>query len=406
MKRMSRLSIQVLLVELFFPFMGIYALLRYRAIQIAGIVIPLFFVYIGMSKILFLDSVVLNDSERDVLDFLYWSKVNLVSLNDYFNSLQNAQQIDYYLPFMKWLISRISDNYRFFLGMLMLVYGIFYSKNITFMMKVSNRDKLSLLLLLTLFLIPNPNFYTHRWWLALQLFISGLLPYVFEGKIKYLLLSTSAIFVHFSFLYPLLLILLFVIYPKAKLYPFVVAFVVTNLFENFDLNNLIVIVQNYLPIRFVERSEMYINADFVEGNLFSQLPRYIWKYLNLVFALILYFKYHHDLKENDVLRKLYIITLLLGSFSLVMNCVPWGWRFFDMSNYLFSCLMIYVLSINRLSVLSSFLKLCIPCYIFLSLFQIRGLLCIIGIKSLLFGNLFTTYFFEDCISVIDMIKTI
>lgn len=391
------------LITSIFPFTGLYSSINRNNIRVYNYVFAIFFFFIGTQVIV----TGTNDIGRYIHNFIEIANNNNIPFWTYFYSLQEENQIDFYMPFMTWFVSRLTSNTQVFAGILAMMFGLCFSFNFSYIAKYSsNKSFLYILLLFSLLFVPNPMLCTHRWWMGMQVFLLGVLPYILEGKNKYLLFSVASIFVHFSFLYPLVFLIMYRFLPKKALLPFVLLFVVTNLIEDLNISSIAEAFERYLPDSFNERNESYINAEQQEHNWFSQSSRFVWKYLNLGMTIYIYYKHKCDLERRKDLKSLYIITLLIGSFTAIVNLTEWGWRFLDLSNFLFCSLYILLLadSLNKDMRFYKAIQLTSPFFMYTIIFQVRGLFSIIGFKALLFGNVFTTWFIEDTISILSYLK--
>ena len=185
-----------------FPFTGLYSSINRNNIRAYPYVFAIFFFFIG-TQIIETDT---NDIGRYMLNFVSIANNNNISFWTYFYSLQEENQIDFYMPFMTWLISRFTSNSQVFAGILAMMFGLCFSFNFKYITKnIVRQTPIFVILFFTLLLVPKAS-YTHRWWMAMQVFLLGALPYILEGKNKYLLFSIASIFVHFTFLYPLIVL--------------------------------------------------------------------------------------------------------------------------------------------------------------------------------------------------------
>lgn len=384
------------------PFTGLYSSINRNNIRVYPYVFAIFFFFIG-TQIIVSDT---NDIGRYLLNFANIANNDNISFLSYFYSLQEANQIDFYMPFMTWLISRFTSNSQVFAGILAMMFGLCFSFNFKYITKnIVRQTPIFVILFFTLLLVPKAS-YTHRWWMAMQVFLLGALPYILEGKYKYLLFSIASIFVHFSFLYPLILLLIYKFLPKKTLIPFIIIFITANFIEDLNISSFAKAIEQYLPDSYNERNESYINAELQEHNWFSQSSRFVWKYLNLFMTIYIYHKHKHILEHRKDLKNLYVIALLIGSFAAIVNLTEWGWRYLDLTNFLFCSLYILILadSINKDKKFYKAIQIASPFFLYVIMFQIRGLFSIIGIKAFLFGNILTTWFINDTVSILSYLK--
>lgn len=387
----------------FLPFSSLFWTIRENRSNAYPLVFGLFFFFIG-TQIIATDS---NDIGRYMLTFSFLTNSPNTTFLAYFYSLAEDNQIDFYLPFMTWLISKITTSTQLYVGILAMCTGLCFGLNFSYISRHLKNNCLSItLLLFTLLFVPNPSFYTHRWWMSMQVFLLGALPYILEGKYRYLLFSIASTFVHFSMLYPLVILLVYKFIPKKSLLPFVGLFIVANLIEELDISAIANAFKNYLPEAFNSRNEAYINAEELDHNWFSQSGRFVWKLINMIMTLYIYVRLRKRLDSRNDLKSLFAISLLIGSFAAVANMTEWGWRFLDLTNFLFCSLYILIFADEETFGFNftRIIRICSPFFLYVILFQIRGLCAIIGLKALLFGNIFTTWFIEDSISILSIVK--
>lgn len=386
-----------------FPFIGLGTAIKANKTSVYTIVFALFFFFIGTQIIVTAG----NDFGRYMTKFFTLSMQSTIPFERYFTSLDESNQIDYFEPFLVWFVSRFTSNTQIYGGILSMLFGICFSLNFKYIAKYCDSlTKLLVILLFLLFFIPNPSFYTHRWWLAMQVFLLGALPYILEGKYKCLLFSIASILIHFSFLYPLVILLVYKFLPQRSLLPYVILFLATNTINTIDIGSIATIYEQYLPDSFNSRNEMYINAEFQDHNWFSQSAQTAWKLTNIGLTLFIFTRLKSYLENRHEYKSMFVCALLFGTFSAITNMTEWGWRYLDVTNFFFCSLFILILSDtkNRDRQFNNAIRLASPFFIYIILFQIRGVLAIIGLNALFMGNLFTTWFIEDPVSVLSFIK--
>ena len=122
---------------------------------------------------------------------------------------------------------------------------------------------------------------------------------------------------------------------------------------------------------------------------------------------VLYLKTRNEINDNKTIKNVYIIALIFGTFSAITSTTQWGWRYADLSNMLFMILYIYILSDNKIYTKSkNIFKLLSPLFIYLIIYQIRNIFDFIGPISLMAGNIFTGWFIEEEMTVLNFIKYI
>ena len=390
---------------LFFPVIGFTYALFHPTSKNYKILFVLFFAFLGIA---FFFSGETADSFRYVLEFYNVRAMKGIGFLKYFQLRPEKQQIDFYSSFMLWLVSRFTGDYRLFLGILALVYSLFFVANIQYVVRRIKINRYSVFLLILLVFVPKMMLLTHRWWAALQVFLFGALPVILEKKYSKLFWCIAAAFIfHFSFVYPLILLLLSLILPKKALWPYLLLFVIASSLNSFDFG----FIKPYMDILFSEavadRTTSYIESEIQEHNLFSQSGKYAMNIANVILSLAIYYFSREKIKKNKILRHLYVVTLLIGSFAMLASLTQWGGRYLNLSNMLFVIFYLaYLSEPNNYKKSIQVFRLVSPLFLYFIFFQIRGALSSIGPFQFFLGNYITTWFLHDNQSVLDFIKQI
>ena len=366
----------------------------------------LFFIFLGLGAVINSNS---NDIYGYVIKFIEANSLESISFKEYLDEyIPEENQIDQFANITRWLISRITGNYKVYLCFNVFILALFFSMNVKYIIDRTNINNITKLLIAVLIFTPNMVFITHRWWIALQVFVYGLLPIIFEKKyIRFIWCIISFSFIHFSFIYPCILVLIFIILPKRNLLPYLIVFLVFSFMANIDFKFMNTIINYISPEDISERSVNYLYGIKIEQNLLAKSRLFVMKIINIILACVLYFKTINRINNNKTIRNLYIIALIFGTFSAITNTTQWGWRYADLSNMLFVILYIYILSDYKIYAKSKYIfELLSPLFIYLIIYQIRNIFDLIGPISLMAGNVFTGWFIEEKMSVLNFIKYI
>lgn len=388
---------------LLFPITGfIYALFHPNS-KNYKILFVLFFTFLGIAFFLRERSA---DVISYVMEFYKARAMKGVGFFAYFQSRSEKFQIDYYSSFMYWFISRFTGDYRLYLGILALVYSLLFAANMQYVISRVQTNRYCVFLLILLVFAPKMGLLTHRWWTALQVFLFGALPVIFEKKYRKLLWCFAAAFIfHFSFLYPLILLLLSLILPKKTLWPYLLLFIVVSSLNSFNFGFITPYIDLLFSDAVVDRTTNYIDDEFGEHTLFLESGKYAMNIANVVLSLAIYYYSRENIKNNKVFCHLYVVTLLIGSFAALASLTVWGGRYLNLSNMLFViCYLVYLSEeINYMRSIQVF-RFVSPLFLYFIFFQIRLALIIIGPFQFFIGNYFTTWFLHDNISLWDFIK--
>jgi len=165
-------------------------------------------------------TLVIANNKMDISRYRDWflliSRNPSTSFLDYFNLMEtHFFGSDIFFPAVSYLVSRFTKDPRILFAIFGLIFGFFYSRNIWLLIARSGEKlKPFAIALIITFAFINPfwNINGFRFNAAFNIFLYGILRYFFEKKNVYLLFSACSVLMHFSFLFPLVV---FLIYLKA-----------------------------------------------------------------------------------------------------------------------------------------------------------------------------------------------
>lgn len=239
--------------------------------------------------------------------------------------------------FINYFISKITSSSSVYLMLLGLIFGYFYSRIFWLLLDKTEgkiRRNSLLLFILILVIIPIWNIGGFRFWTSAIIFSYGVLNYFLRNNKKYLLWSISVFLLHFSFVYPIAILLLYLfIGNKIRIYywfyTFSLFFLETSSYfintevTSLGISNLIVDkVLAYSSEEYVEKLEL----SKIKMNWYAQLNPLFIKYLALIFVTLIYFRFRPLLKELR-LESLFCCSLLMLSMFNLIAGVPSGSRF-------------------------------------------------------------------------------
>lgn len=239
-------------------------------------------------------------------------------------------------------ISRVSDNQQILTAIYGLIFGFFYSRNIWFVLeRIKGKIKPVALFLLIAYVLVDPiwNINGFRFHTAVQIFIYGLLPFLFDGKKKGIIISSLSFLFHFSFLLPIGVLLIYFLVGNRTIIYFVF-FVATILTSNINIGGVNEIIDENAPDALAERTATYRSEDrvenFREGTGFADNSDTVWYavyYLKalywslMAFLIFLFFKRKKLQQNSQRLFDSFSFTLLLWGVANIMNTLPSGSRF-------------------------------------------------------------------------------
>lgn len=339
------------------------------------------------------------------------------TFNNFLASMYSVETnlVDIYQPLLTWIVSLFTDNPHYLFALFALVFGYFYANNLWIILSQFNgRISFVVFLFLLVFtlIIPIWNINGVRMWTAAQIFIYGVLLFVHEKKREGLLWSAASVLVHFSFLLPLALLVIFVLLPKRL--PIYFTFFIVSIFVS-EINLFSVRSSlSFLPEIFQSRVMSYTNTDYAYGVKqaaeatawyvgFSGLALRIAVYALLIATIISSRRY---LKKDIYLYSFICFTLFFYGCANIVSLVPSGGRFIAVANMLSIASLLFYFARYRLNMALKIVRvLSLPLVIFFSIFSIRVGFDYMGISTF-FGNPFTAILFEDTKPIIEFVKSL
>lgn len=396
----NKFDIKTYIISLFLPIYGLVNALRNLRTKNIVVPITLFYAFVGLFSLY-------EGTNLDTARYAEWFEY-ACELNkgfwDYHTSRATLQQVDFYTSLVTWFFSRFLSSPHLFIAILAGIMGFVFAKNIDIVRSNTNLNSRTCLLFVLLVFVPQAVFFPHRWWTAMQVFLLGVIPYLLNGNKKYLWISVSSVFVHFSFLYMVVLLVGYIFMPKKGLLPLLVLFIATALLSGFDFTQLTPYLESYLPGAQVERTTMYMEWKNEEKNFLSQSATLFFKLSSIALFVTIYLR--TNWYKDSRLKNLFIFTLLFASVTQVMSLSPVGVRFKDFTNIIITIFLIVFYSQNHDIKCDKVFKYCIPIFVYYVIYQIRGVLDCIGPGGLVFGNFVDFFLIDDEVSVLGHIKQI
>lgn len=264
-------------------------------------------------------------------------------------------EFDIIRSFLAFFLSFLTDNGFYLIIIFGLIFGYFYSRNIWYILNLleGKLKPYTRILLFCLFLvIPLWNMNGFRFWAGAHVFIYGLLPFLYEKKRKSLIWCFITPFVfHYSFLSALMPIVAY-LFLGSRVRLYYIAFVLSFIFSEINLDYFNKLVENYAPTSVVEKSQAYRSEDIQERKAeLEEVRETVWyaryykdtaKYVLVVYIFIIYISYKRRQGEHLELMRLFSFVLLFFAFANVFSSIPSGYRFTRVSNFLmFGFLSVY-----------------------------------------------------------------
>ena len=301
---------------------------------------------------------------------------------------KNNEDIDILRLTLAIGISRITDSSQILTAIYGLIFGFFYSRNIWFVLdRIKGKIKPVALLLLIAYVLVDPiwNINGFRFHTAVQIFIYGLLPFLFEGKKKGIIVSSLSFLVHFSFLLPIGALIVYALLGNRTIIYFVffIASIFTSAINITAVND---VIDENAPEALADRTATYRNEDRVEnyreGTGFADISAGSWHFLYylkalhwslMAFLIFLFFK-RKTIEQNNDNRLLNSLSfaLLFWAVANIMNSLPSGSRFLAVAALsTLPMLILYIQNMPKEKYLSSKVALASPALLLFIIVSIR-----------------------------------
>ena len=400
----KRPSLLNLLLFVFLPFVSFILALRNLKSKVNTVVFILFCTLFGYAFTFTFDSA---DSYRIALvfhEFDYDSIADVIPL--FFLGITP----DLYEFFSFTLIKKISNNPKMVFAFFGLVFGVFWYLSLrVFTKEKGSTTDFYIHLLFFIFLIFNPitNVNGVRFNTAIWIFFYAAINIVLYNKKRYLYLLFLTPLIHFSFLIPSSVIVVFyssqrILFLKDKIntflyFLFVFSFVVSWILETNIIN--LDFLSNIIPSDSISNKIDKYNSDEMADlyqkraseSLFLKVSTFFLTLLKIcVFFFIVYSrKLLKKIKEpNPVLNKLLSFVLFYFSFAFIISTLPSGTRFL-MIGYLFFIIFILKLYLKYADrTIKNYILLLLPILSFKFFFNVVFLSFTLTSPTIWYGNVF------------------
>lgn len=308
-----------------FPVLGLVSFLKSGNINKYYLSVLSFLVFYGMLFVLPSD----GDAYRHYQSFLTYDSFSFAELSTEIKNilyLRSENYTDLYLLLSNYFISRFSNSISVYFGFHAFIYGLIYLATLKLILKdikVHKSFLTTIFFLLIVFIAPIAKIQYVRYFLASWLFLYGTIGYLRLNKIKYLFFTLFAILVHFSFIIPVSLFLIFSLFKKQFFLWFVIAvfsFSANNILSQYG-SNILNLSASYLGSSVMnDKSKAYVgNEEYIEQRD-TRFENRRWyanpsKYLSWAYTIMLFF-----IGICFLLKKIKIegYLLILFTFSLFM----------------------------------------------------------------------------------------
>lgn len=301
-----------------------------------------FIVFYGFNFVIY-DEFMDANRYAENLTTLHRAEVSLNNFTSLFLSNDEGSFLDAAAPLVTFIVSRFTENAAVLFGAYAMIFGFFYSRNVMFLLSMAEgRLKIAAIIVFVVvcLIIPFWSINGFRFWTAAQLFIYGMLPYLYgEKKSRYLLIAFSSVLFHFSFAIPMGIVLVSYTFTR-NLTVLYSAFLVSFLFNFIQLQPLQEFLMQYAPDFLHTKLHTYVNESYA-GNLeiaqestkwFVTLKSELVRYLALVLISVLFFLYRRKINDDALLLRVFCMILYFSIINNVIASIPSMGRF-QLLNY-------------------------------------------------------------------------
>lgn len=321
---------------------------------------------------------------------------------------------DLYQPLITSLLSLFTDNGNILFFVYGLTFGYFYSRNIWKIFGLFQGGKISkiqwLLVLTFGCIIGFWELNGVRMWTAAHIFFYGTFIYFFERNKKGLLLVFSSLFVHFSFILPVGLLILFLVIklPRKILY---IAFLFSLSISTLNIESIRVSMETYLPDFLFNRVGGYLGDGYVEiiseaketVNWYIKYHSDILIWFTSIMISVIYFKSKSNIWRDKIFSDLFRFTLLFLAVGNIMSMLPSGTRYLMIAQlFAIALLTFYYASYSNMIFKKWIIRLSPLLFIYIVV-SFRMSLTSISVLTI-FGNPLLALLIDVQISLMDLIK--
>lgn len=409
-----------LFATILWPFYGLISTLNYWRYPWSKNVFWLVCVYLGAIQIYCPAGHVLGDGAdggRYALQLIDMHNRELGLFEQIHFNFAESGTMDYYQLILTWIVSLATDNPHVLFACFAFVFGFFYSRNMWYVLeRISGSINITIFIFISLLFLTCPIWQINgvRMWTAAHIYMYSVFPYIWEGDRKRLIWLFAVPFVHFSYLYFVILSLVFVLLPyrvlsenKIVTYCLSILLVLSFIVGTLQLPAITVFLENFSPESYQDRIDIY-TADHAFDNMRESRMKVNWYvtasnniYYWVSNILLLLLSFNSKLVPQE--RKLLNFCLLISGIANIASQVPSGARFLIIAHLFTISLIIWQLYKKASPFFFRIAKLTSIPLIITIIFSVRTGLDFYGI-SMIVGNFFTSLIWDNNIPIINFIK--
>ena len=337
-----------ILLFVLWPFLAcIIAIMNFGQKEAKNVVYA-FLVYYGLSF-------VVGNEGIDAFRIASTLKANsMLPFSDFFKVVigiySTDTSVDFVEPFISFMVSRISDNYRLLFGAFAALFGYFYVKSIGLLFSEGKKSlgwNSVIHLVFFASILPVTSINGFRMWTAAWIFFYGAYNVVLFRNFRYLVLTFSACLIHFSFLSANAILLIYLLAGNRNMIYFVlviVSFILPGLIEPLLQSSFGILGSAALKARvqmYTDTSYVQLRQESIEQVAwFMQIGSDLVLYYLLLAVAFLRFRLR-NIRSDETERNLFSFLLLFLSFvNFAMPIPSFGGRFMILF-FMFATLYIY-----------------------------------------------------------------
>ncbi len=265
-------------------------------------------------------------------------------------------QLDFARPLINFVLSGFTSNYHVLFAVYGLIFGFFYSRNISFLIQNCNLKgkNITAWLFFAAFFVGAWQINGFRFWTATHIFLFGIIMVQVEGRRKRgLLWMFLSLAFHFSFILPLIVFAAYKFIPKLNK-AFLVLLLGLLFFNPFsDLGVVRNAIKKYTVNEVMERKvDTYTSTEVAERlqnreSTFGLLKKVVGKINNLIIILLAWRALSLiNLPELRRYRSMYQFGLILAVIGSVLSFIPSVGRFHMVGMLLLLFIVVIIHSYN------------------------------------------------------------
>lgn len=325
-----------------------------------------------------------------------------------------SEYIDIVQPILTYLTAIFTDNPAILFSVFAFVFGFFYSRNIWYILdRINGKITIEAFVFILAYILICPIWFINgiRMYAAAQVFIFGLMPYIFEGNKKNLIWSFGSVFFHFSFVFPVLILFSYMLIRNRPVFFFVFSLITLFISEiNLEVFRGLF---SFLP-GFMQSRISYFDAEGARGlsELRQELSWYLKfseqavKLVGYAFTIVIFSKGKSIFKNNPEMLNLLSFSLWIYGWSNLARLIPSGGRFTTVADMIMMTFLIFFITKFYNDKVYKYLNIiAIPVLLLFIIVSLRIGADMCGFYAIL-GNPIIAGIYKDTVPVIEFVKEI